>query len=116
MNQVIKISSIAPMAMTEDDGMSLRKKMENVLQNGEKVILDFEGIELFATPFFNSSIGYFIMKFSPEKFNSCVKVINLSDLGKETYGHSYQNAVSFYKNDYDLDMMGKITTETISEF
>lgn len=115
MSKVIKISSISPMAMTEDDGLQLRREIGNALKEGNKVILDFKGIDLFATPFFNSSIGYYVMNLSPDKFNECVQIINLSDLGKETFSHSYQNAVSFYENKTDLDMMGKITAETISE-
>lgn len=115
MSKIIKISSIAPMAMTEDAGMKLRKEMKESIQKSEEVILDFEGIELFATPFFNSSIGYFVMQLSPERFKEYVQVINLSDLGKETYGHSYQNAVSVYKNKTNLEMIGRITKETIEE-
>lgn len=101
--------------MTEDAGLRLRKEMSEPIQNGQHIVLDFEGIELFATPFFNSSIGYFVMTLSPEKFKEQVQVINLTDLGLETYGHSYQNAVSVYENNTDLDMVGKITAETIEE-
>lgn len=115
MSQTIKISAITPMAMTEDAGLQLRKEMNEVMQREQNVILDFEGIKLFATPFFNSSIGYFVMQLSPEKFKEQVQLINLTDLGLETYSHSYQNAVSVYENNTDLDMVGKITVETIDE-
>lgn len=101
--------------MTEDAGMQLRNEMCEAIQQEESVVLDFEGIALFATPFFNASIGYFVMQLSPEKYKDQVKVINLSDLGKETYSHSYQNAVSVYENNTDLEMVGKITMETIEQ-
>lgn len=113
MSKTIKINAITPMAMTEDAGLQLRKEMNEVIQKEESLVLDFQGIELFATPFFNASIGYFVMTLSPEKYKEYVKVINLSDLGKETYGHSYQNAVSVYENKTDLELIGKITAETI---
>lgn len=115
MSKTIKISSITSMAMTEDAGMMLRNEMSDTIEQEEKVILDFEGIGLFATPFFNASIGYFVLKLSPEKYNQQVTVINLSDLGRETYSHSLQNAVSVYQNQTDLDMVGKITMETIEQ-
>lgn len=115
MSKVIKISSISMMAMTEDAGMQLRNEMHKAIKQEESVVLDFEGIALFATPFFNASIGYFVMQLSPEKYKDHVKVINLSDLGKETYAHSYQNAVSVYENKTDLEMVGKITMETIDQ-
>ena len=115
MGKTIKISSIAPMAMTEDAGMQLRNEMSDTIRKGETVTLDFDGIGLFATPFFNASIGYFLMELSPEKYNQQVKVTNISDLGKETYSHSLQNAVSVYQNQTDLDMVGRITKETIDQ-
>ena len=115
MSKVIKISSITPMAMTEDAGMQLRKEMREAIQQEENIVLDFEQISLFSTPFFNASIGYFVMNLSPEKYKEQVKVINLSNLGKETYSHSYQNAVSVYENKTDTEMIGKITMETIEQ-
>ena len=115
MSKVIKISSITTMAMTEDAGMQLRNEMCKAIQQEESVVLDFEGIELFATPFFNASIGYFVMQLSPDKYQDRVNVKNLSDLGRETYSHSYQNAVSVYENKTDLEMIGKITMETIKD-
>lgn len=115
MSQIIKISTITSMAMTEDAGLQLRKKMLEAIQQEQHVILDFAGIELFATPFFNASIGYFVLQLSPKKFKEQVQAINLSDLGLETYSHSFQNAVSVYESKTDLDMVGKITAETINE-
>lgn len=115
MNQTIKIKAITSMAMTEDAGFQLRKEMNEAMQNEQQIILDFEGIKLFATPFFNASIGYFVMRLSPEKYKEQVKVINLTELGMETYTHSFQNAVSVYESKADLDMIGKITVETIEE-
>lgn len=115
MSKTIKIDSISLMAMTEDAGLELRKEMNDAMQKEERVVLDFQGIELFATPFFNASIGFFVLTLSPEKYKEQVEVINLSDLGRETYCHSYQNAVSVYENKTDLELVGKITMETIEE-
>lgn len=115
MAKIIKIKSFAEMAMTEDDGMHLRKEIADGLADSDSVILDFSDIDLFATPFFNASIGYFVMKLTPDTYNKQICVENLSDLGKETYGHSYQNAISIYENKIDLDRVGKITCQTIEE-
>lgn len=115
MNKIIMIKDIAPIAMTEDAGLTLRKKMQEALDEQYKVVLDFEGIELFATPFFNSSIGYFVLQYSPDKFSEKIQVENLSELGSQTYEHSYQNAVSVFENKTDVVRVGKITAETIDE-
>jgi hypothetical protein len=115
MTETILIKTITLMAMTEDDGMKLREAMGKALKEEHDVVLDFEGIDLFATPFFNSSIGYFILNLTPQTFNEKVKAVNLTDLGKETYSHSYQNAVSVFEEKTDLGLIGKITAETIDE-
>lgn len=115
MDKIIMIRDVAPIAMTEDAGLALRKKMQEALDNGNQVVLDFDGIELFATPFFNSSVGYFVLQYSPDKFGERIQVKNLSELGNQTYEHSYQNAVSVFENRTDTTRVGKITAETIDE-
>lgn len=115
MENIIRISSMASMAMTEETGMKLRREIEKSMLDSDEVTLDFSGIEFFATPFFNSSVGYYIMQWSPEEFEKKVHLINLSELGEETYKHSYQNAISVMKGKIDTDTIGKITANTIAE-
>jgi hypothetical protein len=115
MTETILIKTITSMAMTEDDGMKLREVMGNALKENHDIVLDFEGIDLFATPFFNSSIGYFILQLTPQTYDEKVTVTHITDLGKETYSHSYQNAVSVFEEKPDLNLIGKITAETIDE-
>ena len=57
----IKIKDICPMAMTEDQGFLVRSAMETAIKANEVIVLDFDGISLFATMFFNVSIGYYIV-------------------------------------------------------
>lgn len=115
MAKTLKISSITNMAMTEEVGLQLRKQIEACLESGEDVCLDFEGIDFFATPFFNSSIGYFVVNLKPEVFEKRISVKNLSELGEETYRHSYQNAISVLEQDADLDVIGRITSDTVKQ-
>lgn len=113
MDNVIRVAQIAEIAMTEDAGMELRKKIAEVLKKCEKVVLDFENVMLFATPFFNASVGYYIFELSPEKYQEVISTKNLSALGKETYDHSVENAQSIYEKRENRDVVGRITAETI---
>lgn len=113
MDKMIKISNITKMAMSEQDGKNLRTEMQQYLDNGDDVILDFSNISLFATPFFNASIGFFVLRLSPDTLQSKVKLINLSELGEETYKHSLDNATEYFINHVDTEQIGIITKNTI---
>lgn len=91
----IKVADLCPFALAEDDGAALYDKIDNIISNGEPTEVDFEGIALFATPFFNTSIGRVILNYGVDRFDSLVKVVNLDELGIETYEHSRANAISY---------------------
>lgn len=88
----IKIKDLCRMAMTEDQGLLVRNAMQPAVKAKEKIILDFEGINLFATMFFNASIGYYIVNTGIKYCTNNIVLENISDLGLETYMHSFKNA------------------------
>ena len=93
----IEVSSIITNAFSSDQALKLRDEMDKYLSNEEEVTLDFTDINKFTTLFFNFSTGYFISTLGRNKYDSLVKVINLSDFGQNTYKNSYNNAI---RNDY----------------
>lgn len=93
----IRIIDICPMAMTENQGFLVRNAMANAASANESIVLDFEGISLFATMFFNASIGYYIVEKGVDYCTRNIKLINISDLGWETYTHSFENAKEIVK-------------------
>lgn len=103
----ILISEICPFALAEDDGGKVYSAIDSALGNNDKVCVDFNQISLFATPFFNTSLGAIILKYGIEKFDKMVEIKNLDDLGKETYQHSRNNAIAFLKS--------KISKENIAD-
>lgn len=111
---IIKVKELIDNGLSETNGLILRAKILEIIQKSEdKVILDFSDINLFATPFFNSFIGYFVLQYNPEKVKEIIEIINISDLGKETYIHSYNNAKNIYIKNSDTEKIGKITENTI---
>lgn len=78
--------------MTEDQGFLVRNAMETAAKANEVIVLDFDGISLFATMFFNASIGYYIVEKGIDYCKENIKLANISELGMETYTHSFENA------------------------
>lgn len=114
----IRVSKHVDNGLTETNGLLLRKAINDKLENIEEddvIVLNFEDIDLFATPFFNSSIGYFVTFLGKEKFDKTFKLDNISDLGMNTYQLSYDNAVERYNKEKDEEKIGKITKNNIEE-
>ena len=63
---------------------------------GQVVELDFTGVDLFATPFFNLSIGQLLRSLDPTLVRSRVRVMNLNEVGQDTFDRAWANAVQHY--------------------
>lgn len=114
----IKVSKHIDNGLTESNGLILRKLISAKLQeikDDDCIVLNFENIDLFATPFFNSSIGYFVDFLGKEKFDAIIKLDKISELGMDTYQHSYNNAVDKYNKTKDETKIGEITKSNIEE-
>ena len=110
------VNKFTNMAMTESAGLKVRKEIENLISTEKKIIIDFSGISLFATMFFNASIGHFVLLLSPEKCNNLFELINLTELGMETYTHSFENAEAIYNDkNQQSSVIGEITQNNIEQ-
>lgn len=108
--KIIKVKSLTEKCMAQKNGLILRKAIENAIEENEEITLDFDGIKLFASPFFNISLGYIIGKYGENKFND-IKIINISDLGSRIISQVKNNSlvskdvkdeISKIVNDIDL--------------
>jgi hypothetical protein len=70
----------------------------SILKKGESIELDFSGVELFASPFFNSSIGLLLKDINIDALQEMLKVTNLSKVGLQLLNHVIENAIKFYAN------------------
>lgn len=113
MSAEIRISDITTMAMSESFGLKLRQRILDELEKADTVILNFENITLFATPFFNASVGYLYMHLTPDVYRQRIITKNMNPLGDETYRHSIENAEFIYSQKSDVNHMGKIVEDTI---
>ena len=97
-NNYVKIKDIADMAITEEQGFKLRAEINKVIENNNKIVLDFDGITLFTTTFFSASIGYYILKLSPKECRNRFILANLSKAGVYAYQCSFENAEHCFFN------------------
>ena len=54
-------------AITLDDGQSIYQQIKPELLAGHEVELDFDGVSVFAAPFFNAAIGQLLKDLRPEE-------------------------------------------------
>lgn len=108
----INVQNVAAFAMLDTDGAQLKDMILSDWDRGEdQVVLDFSGVDLFATPFFNASVGRLVLDRGPEDVNQHLSYINLSDLGQAAWKRSFDNAVAI-RNDPDY----RRALEQCSEF
>ncbi|PTR30759.1 uncharacterized protein DUF4325 [Luteibacter sp. OK325] len=62
----------------------------------ETVELDFIGVEIFSTPFFNLAIGRLLERMSADMLNQRLQVVNLTPLGFSTLRRVIDNAKRHY--------------------
>ena len=108
---MIKALDFIKTGFSADDANELDNVIKPLFEKGEKIIVDFEGIKIFTTLFFNNVFAKYILTIGPDKYQECFTLENLSELGQTTYQHSFENAVNYYR----LSDAGKKAQNTIVE-
>lgn len=85
-------------ALTLEDGLKLYSIIKPALLKGQGVEIDFSGITLFASLFFNAAIGQLLRDFKPEALNTLLVIINLNASGLDTMKRSIENAKKYYNS------------------
>ena len=103
---VINVADISKTALSESDGIKLRKTMFGALRKDHdlyynddydtdfKLILNFEDITSYASPFFFASIGLFVLNFNEKYYLNTIKLINLTSIGEDIYNFVYRYSMS----------------------
>ena len=66
---MIIVKDFLNMAFSYEDGMELREKINMALKTEKPVEVDFEGINVFTTMFFNACFGHFVFANSIDWYN-----------------------------------------------
>jgi hypothetical protein len=95
MNIVVR-ELVGENAVTLDDGEKIYQLIVPALKAQEKNELDFTGVKVFASPFFNSAIGRLLKDFSGEILNHFLSFNNLNPVGAEVLKRVIENSKQFY--------------------
>jgi hypothetical protein len=79
-------------AITPEDGQKVFDAINPELTAGRPVDLDFAGVGVFASPFFNSAIGQLLKSVKPDDLDRLLKIENLSAAGRDVQRRTIENA------------------------
>ncbi len=85
-------------ATDSDSGQEVYEHIHPQLLESQPVVLDFSGVEVFASPFFNFAIGQLLSDILPEHLNTLLKIENLSPNGDSVLRRVIENAKHYYSD------------------
>ncbi|MFB2771426.1 STAS-like domain-containing protein [Pelatocladus sp. BLCC-F211] len=92
------LTLIGKNCITPDDGQKVYDIVHPELLALHEVELDFAGVEIFASPFFNFAIGQLLRDIKPETLNQLLKVSNLNTVGKQILKLVIENSKRYYSD------------------
>lgn len=98
MKKIVVLHLVGKNAISMQNGDKLYHAIHTDLVNGEFIELDFNEINLFASPFFNASIGLLLKDISIESLKKQLSFVNLNEIGNDLLNHVIANALEYYKN------------------
>lgn len=98
MQRILVKDLIGQNAITLDDGKIIFNLIHESLLRGEVVELDFNGVEVFASPFFNAGVGRLLNDLNNEVLNKQLKFEHLSDFGSRVLRRVIENAKEYYSS------------------
>ncbi|MFK5949698.1 MAG: STAS-like domain-containing protein [Methylococcales bacterium] len=103
--KVIAKDLVGVNAISMQSGKHLYDVIYEPLKSGDKVEIDFVGVGLFASPFFNAGIGYLLKDINIEDLQRDLKFTNLSDVGRQILNLVISNAIKYYDEKNNLPEM-----------
>jgi STAS-like domain of unknown function (DUF4325) len=85
-------------AIDGSDGLKLYNEIHSDLLEGNSVELDFDGVHVFASIFFNFAIGQLLRDLPADTLNILLSFKNLSSTGKEILDEVIKNAKLYYSD------------------
>ena len=105
---LIKVREITgAYAISADNGQQLYDQIHGALLETRSVELDFSGVSVFTSAFFNFAIGQLLKDISAEDLNRCLIITALDQNGEPILRHTITNAKRYYS---DLQYQEAINT------
>src|SRR5262245_36240353 len=92
----LAIRDICAFAITGEDGQVVFDRIVPALRRAEPVEIDFQGVTVYASPFFNAAIGQLLRDFKREDLRRLLKVENLTADGHDVVRQVIDNSERYY--------------------
>lgn len=91
-------SIVGEFGITPEDGAKLFEVIHPELAAGRPVELDFRGVNVFASPFFNGSVGKLLADIDPQRLEADLKCLNLTPVGERVLQRVIKNSEEYYRD------------------
>ena len=102
-------------AITMDDGQNVHDRIKPELMAGREVELDFDGVSVFASPFFNAAIGQLLKDIDSETLNRLLRIENLNPLGHDLLRRVIDNSKRYYASKEYRDVQARVLQRLAGE-
>ena len=85
-------------AVTLDDGQNIFNQIRPELGRNGPVELDFTGVTVVSSPFFNAAIGQLLKDLPPDELDGQLKVENLITVGQDLLRGVIEGAKRYYSS------------------
>lgn len=96
--QIRVADTVGSIAITANDGDAVRARIARALRGEDTVELNFDGVSIFASPFFNAAIGQLLGEFEAEDLSKRIQATGLTADGAEIMVQVVKNAREFFSN------------------
>ncbi|MEH1920652.1 STAS-like domain-containing protein [Nostoc sp.] len=103
-------------AISAESGQKVYDQIHPVMIAGNPVELDFTGVEVFASPFFNFAIGHLLKDIPADKLNQLVEFTAINSEGWNVLERVIANAKHYYSNEQFRNAVDAVITEQAATF
>lgn len=100
--------------MTADDGQKVYDLIHPQLLAYLPVEVDFTGVKVFASLFFNFAIGQLLKEFQEEDLNKLLKIYNLNPVGMQVLQRTIENSKRYYSNETIRQAIDEVISEQVT--
>ncbi len=115
-SMILKISStIGDTCITVEDGNRVYDIIHPQLVKSRDTTLDFTGVKIFASPFFNAAIGQLLSDIKIKQIHSHLQIVGLSPNGEHILNRVLENAQRYYTNPSFRNSVDKVLAQQITD-
>ena len=93
------------------DGEQVYNLIHPDLMAGRPVVLDFAGVNVFVSTFFNPAIGHLLEHLTKEQLSHLLTFDNLNPVGRDTINRVIENSDRYYHDEAYRKALDEIVSE-----